>query len=83
VLDHGRRRVLAVERSPALPDLGYRPRDAETVAALPATVYSLRSVEETEGILAQAGFAAIRSTAHSIGESRLACSEARCPELIT
>ena len=33
--------------------LGYRPRDAETLAALPATVYSLRSVEETEGLLGE------------------------------
>ena len=57
--------------------LGYRPRDAETLAALPATVYLLRSVEETEGLLAQAGFAAIRSTSHSIGKSRFVCTEAR------
>jgi SAM-dependent methyltransferase len=59
--------------------LGYRPRDAETLAALPATVYALRSVDETEGLLAKAGFAAIRSTEHSIGKSRFVCTEARCP----
>jgi SAM-dependent methyltransferase len=59
--------------------LGYRPRDAETLAALPATVYSLRSVEETEELLAMAGFAAIRSTEHSIGKSPFVCTEARCP----
>lgn len=59
--------------------LGYRPRDAKTLAALPATVYTLRSVEEIEELLAQAGFAAIRSTAHSIGEARFACTEARRP----
>ena len=57
--------------------LGYRPRDAETLAALPATVYSLRSVEETEGLLAQVGFATIDSTAHSVGKSRFVCTEAR------
>jgi ubiquinone/menaquinone biosynthesis C-methylase UbiE len=57
--------------------LGYRPRDAVTLASLPATVYSLRSVEETEGLLAQAGFAAIHTTAHPIGEFRFACTEAR------
>jgi SAM-dependent methyltransferase len=57
--------------------LGYRPRDAETLAALPATVYSLRSVDETEGLLAKAGFAAIRSTEHSIGKSPFVCTEAR------
>jgi SAM-dependent methyltransferase len=59
--------------------LGYRPRDAETLAALPATVYTLRSIEETEGLLAQAGFAAIRSTEHSIGNSPFVCTEARRP----
>ena len=59
--------------------LGYRPRDAEALAALPATVYSLRSVEETEGLLAQAGFVAIRSTRHSLGKSRFACTEGRSP----
>lgn len=59
--------------------LGYRPRDAETLAALPAAVYSLRSVEETEELLAQAGFVAIHSTAHSIGKSRFVCTEGRRP----
>jgi SAM-dependent methyltransferase len=59
--------------------LGYRPRDAEALAALPATVYSLRSVDETEGLLAKAGFAAIRSTEHTIGKSPFVCTEARCP----
>ena len=58
--------------------LGYRARDVETLAALPATIYSLRSVEETEGLLAQAGFAAIRSTDHSIGKSPFVSTEARC-----
>ena len=59
--------------------LGYRPRDARTLAALPATVYSLRSVEETEAMLAQAGFVAIRSTEHTLGKARLACTEAHRP----
>ena len=58
--------------------LGYRPRDAETLASLPATIYSLRSVDETEGLLANAGFAAIRSTEHAIGKSPFVCTEARC-----
>jgi SAM-dependent methyltransferase len=60
--------------------LGHRPRDAEALAALPATVYSLRSVEETEALLAQAGFVAIRSTAHPIGKTRFVCTEARSLE---
>jgi len=59
--------------------LGYRPRDAESLAELPATVYVLRSVDETEELLAQAGFSAIRSTEDSIGNARFACTEARCP----
>ena len=62
--------------------LGYRPRDAETLATLPATVYALRSVEETEGLLAQAGFVAIRSTRHSIGKSPLVCTEGSLPPLV-
>ncbi len=59
--------------------LGYRPRDAEALAALPATVYSLRTIDEVEGLLAQAGFAAIRSTDRSIGRSPFVCTEARRP----
>jgi SAM-dependent methyltransferase len=57
--------------------LGYRPRDEVAVAALPATVYSLRFVDEVEGLLAKAGFAAIRSAEHSIGKTRFVCTEAR------
>jgi len=59
--------------------LGYRPRDAETLAALPATVYSLRSAEETEALLAQAGFVAIRTTAPALGSSGFVCTEAHRP----
>jgi SAM-dependent methyltransferase len=57
--------------------LGYRPRDAEALAALPSTIYALRSVHETEGLLGKAGFAAIRSTEHSVGKSPFVCTEAR------
>jgi SAM-dependent methyltransferase len=59
--------------------LGYRPRDAETLANLPATVYSLRSVEETERLLAQAGFAAIRSAGIAPGRTRFVCTDAIRP----
>lgn len=59
--------------------LGYRPRDAETLAALPASVYTLRSVDETEALLADAGFASIRSTEHSVGKKALVCTEAHRP----
>ncbi len=57
--------------------LGYRPRDEETLAALPASVYALRSVDEIEGLLAESGFVEIRSTERS--KSRLAFSEAGSP----
>ncbi len=59
--------------------LGYRPRDAEALAALPATVYCLRSVVETEELLAEAGFTAIHSTERLIGKSPFVCTEARRP----
>src|SRR4029453_7542968 len=56
--------------------LGYRPRDEETLAALPATVYALRSVEQIEGLLAESGFVEIRSAERCLGRSRLAFTEA-------
>jgi ubiquinone/menaquinone biosynthesis C-methylase UbiE len=59
--------------------LGYRPRDERLLAELPATVYALRSVEEIEGLLGESGFVEIRSTERSIGKSRYAFTEARCP----
>lgn len=59
--------------------LGYRPRDEETLAALPATVYALRSVDEIEGLLAESGFVETRSAERSIGRSRLTFTEARRP----
>ncbi len=55
--------------------LGYRPRDAKTLAALPGTVYTLCSVDETEGLLAKAGFGAARSTEHVVGKSTFVCTE--------
>jgi hypothetical protein len=59
--------------------LGYRPRDEQLLAELPATVYALRSVEEIEGLLGESGFAEIRSAERPIGKSRYAFTEARCP----
>jgi SAM-dependent methyltransferase len=59
--------------------LVYRRRDAETLAALPATVYALRSVEEIEALLAEAGFVEIRSAERPIGGSRYTFTGARCP----
>jgi SAM-dependent methyltransferase len=59
--------------------LGYRPRDEQTRAALPASVYSLRSQQEVEGLLAGAGFVAIRSALRSLGGSPFVLSEARRP----
>lgn len=59
--------------------LGYRPRDAETLASLPAAVYALRSADEIEELLAESRFVEIRSTERRVGRSRLALTEARCP----
>lgn len=56
--------------------LGYRPRDEEALAALPATVYALRSVEEIEALLDEAGFVRIRSSERAIGKARCAFTEA-------
>jgi SAM-dependent methyltransferase len=58
--------------------LGYRPRDVETLASHPASVYSLRSIDETEALLDAAGFGAMGTTEHSIGKIRFACTAARC-----
>jgi SAM-dependent methyltransferase len=57
--------------------LGYRPRDAKALAALPATVYTLRSVSEMEGLLADANFAEVRTVERSLGKLSFACTEAR------
>jgi SAM-dependent methyltransferase len=59
--------------------LGYRPRDAEAVAELPATVYALRSVDEIERLLERAGFAEIRSFDGSPRKPRFVCTEGLRP----
>ncbi|MEX2207020.1 MAG: class I SAM-dependent methyltransferase [Myxococcota bacterium] len=59
--------------------LGYRPRDATTLAALPATVYTLRSVDETQRLLAEAGFGAVHSTEFALPNKRFVCTEAVSP----
>jgi ubiquinone/menaquinone biosynthesis C-methylase UbiE len=56
--------------------LGYRPRDEIALAQLPATVYTLRSVDEVERLLAQAGFVSIQSTEVPLGKSSFVCTEA-------
>jgi len=61
--------------------LGYRPRDEQTLSALPATVYTLRFVEEIEKLLAESGFVEIHSIERSIGKARFAYTEARRPGL--
>ncbi|HEX5066172.1 MAG TPA: class I SAM-dependent methyltransferase [Myxococcota bacterium] len=53
--------------------LGYKPRDEKTLAALPASVYTLRKVEEIEALLADAGFGEIRTEVRS----GVACTLAR------
>jgi SAM-dependent methyltransferase len=59
--------------------LGYRPRDDQTLAALPASVYALRTVSEIEALLAEAGFTAIRSAERWLGKSRCTFTEGRRP----
>ncbi len=59
--------------------LGYRPRDEHTVAALPATVYALRTADEIEKLLDESGFVEIRSTVHAIGSARCVFTQARQP----
>lgn len=54
--------------------LGYRPRDAQTLAALPASVYTLRSADETEQLLGEAGFRSVRTTEHALGKVRFVCT---------
>lgn len=57
--------------------LGYRPRDAQAEASLPASVYMLRSVEETEELLRKAGLDAASSTMHALsGGAAFACTKA-------
>ena len=52
--------------------------DADTVAGLPASVYTLRSVEETEALLENAGFEAIHTRAAPVsGHADFVCTEAR------
>lgn len=55
--------------------LGYRPRDAETLAALPATVYALRTATEIEALLAEAGFVGT----NTVVRSGIAYTEGRRP----
>jgi ubiquinone/menaquinone biosynthesis C-methylase UbiE len=57
--------------------LMYRPRDEETLASLPASVYALRSVDQVEALLAEGGFGEICSDERSIGRSRFALTQAR------
>jgi ubiquinone/menaquinone biosynthesis C-methylase UbiE len=59
--------------------LVYRPRDEQTLASLPASVYTVRSVNEVGGLLAEAGFAEIHSDERTLGRSRLAFTQARRP----
>jgi SAM-dependent methyltransferase len=59
--------------------LGYRPRDARSLAELPASVYALRSPEEIEALLAAGGFSGVRSSERALGAARFVLSEGRRP----
>jgi arsenite methyltransferase len=61
--------------------LGYRARREQTLASLPATVYTLRSVEEIEKLLTESGFVEIHSIERSSGKVRFTYTEARRPDL--
>jgi SAM-dependent methyltransferase len=63
--------------------LGYRPRDATTLAALPASVYSLRSTEDVEELLTRAGFAGIRTTEMAPAPARFVCTTGVRPAVPT
>lgn len=56
--------------------LVYRPRDARLLASLPASVYTLRSIDEIEKLLREAGFAQVRSVELFVGRTRFACTQA-------
>jgi SAM-dependent methyltransferase len=73
------REILRVLRPGGRLLLGYRPRDADTVAALPATVYALRTANDVECLLEQAGFTQIRSLECSSGSRPLTCTLAQVP----
>jgi len=60
--------------------LVYRPRDERTLSSLPASVYALRSVDEIERLLAEAGFVDIHSAEQLIGRSCFTFTRARTPE---
>lgn len=47
--------------------VGFRPRDAESTANLPASVYSLRTIGELEALLLGVGFRAVRGEQEQVG----------------
>jgi SAM-dependent methyltransferase len=59
--------------------LGYRPRDEQTLAMLPAGVYALRTVDEIEALLAESGFVEIRTVERPIGKAEAFFTGARRP----
>jgi SAM-dependent methyltransferase len=56
--------------------LGYRPDDAAARAALPSSVYALRSSAEVEKLLLAAGFDSVHTHVHPLGEAPFACARA-------
>ena len=56
--------------------LGYRPDDAAARAALPSSVYALRSPEDVEKLLLAAGFDSVSTQVHQLGEAPFACARA-------
>lgn len=56
--------------------LGYRPGDEAARAALPSSVYALRSNAEVEKLLLEAGFDSVQTHVHPLGEAPFACARA-------
>lgn len=59
--------------------IAYRPREEQALAALPASVYALRTADEIEGLLGRSGFVAVRSAERPIGRMPMVFTTARGP----
>ena len=56
--------------------LGYRPDDEAARAALPSSVYALRSSVEVEKLLLEAGFDSVHTHVQPLGDAPFACARA-------